>query len=119
MEEKNYVLEIFKQDKIKEMILDFRKHFPSYSNSYFYNFDMTIKQNCLKLHVQDREYKLIKIYNITDYACDQEYKSSYITDVDNQEVKKWYLRYMNKTFDTFKEDYTNHTLKKVNEDLGI
>ena len=65
MAEKNYIKELFNQNKLKEMIEDFYKHFPAYSNSYFYNFDMAIKQNCLKLHVQDREYKLIKIYNIS------------------------------------------------------
>ena len=34
-------------------------------------------------------------------------------------IRKWFLRWMNASFETYKEDYINHINKTANEDLGI
>ena len=117
MAEKNYIKELFNQNKLKEMIEDFYKHFPGFLNSFFNDYERTIKNNnSLLLWMTNNRLEHYNEYYITQYDCNANRHKSRNLD---EEVRQWYLRFMNKTFDTFKEDYTNQTLKKINEDFGV
>lgn len=117
MEDKNYILELLNQNKLKEMIEDFYKHFPGFLNSFFNDYERTIKNNnSLSLRMTNNRLEHYNDYYITQYDCRPNRNKSKHLD---EKVRQWYFRFMNKTFDTFKEDYTNHILKKVNEDFGI
>lgn len=118
MEERNYIKELLNQNKLKEMIEDFYKHFPGFLNSFFNDYERTIKNNnSLSLWMTNNRLEHYNEYYITQYDCKP--SNSHMSAHLDEKVRQWYFRFMNKTFDTFKEDYTNHILKKVNEDLGI
>lgn len=116
MGEKNYTLELQKQDKLKEMIQDFHKHFPEFSNSFFNDYDRTIRDNnSLCLWITDNNHVHLKNYYLTQYECKPNKQNKLL----DEKIKKWYLRFMNKTFDTYKQDYINNVMKTINEDFGI
>jgi len=118
MAENNYIKELFNQNKLKEMIEDFYKHFPGFLNSFFNDYERTIKNNnSLSLWMTNNRLEHLNEYYITQYDCKpcNSHRSAHL----DEKVRQWYLRYMDKTFKTFKEDYIKNTLNKVNEDFGV
>ena len=89
---------------------------------------MRPSQRELLIVLTDRSFHFIKAFEATDFDCqpieqnflpwgfDKLPKSehSYVNDED---FRRFYLRFMKKEFETYYEDYKNYQLKLVDKDL--
>jgi len=120
----NYIYEIFKANKEYEMEHEFEKECPQIKAKFCVYPDQRSMRITL---VQRSNFNYLGSFIATDFDCVMEDeiplefgklpKGDKIANPDA--VRKWYLKYMNKNFTTYKEDYLNHITKQANEDLGI
>ena len=121
MAEKNYIYKIFSEKLEQVMEQDFEKEYPFIKATFKINNPVF---SLIGIRLFDREQKYITTFIGTDFDCYKSHEDKYDknksqTRVDNQDIKRWYIRWMKNHFDTYKDDYIANINKIANEDLGV
>lgn len=113
----NYLFELYqdpKQELLRVMEQEFEKQYPSTKAIFSMDSD-----NFIRIAIFDRKLRLMNIYHATEFDC----VSSYSTDIINpifkdyplsdkaiqdSIVRKFYLDFMKKHFESYEKDYTNY-----------
>ena len=121
MAERYYINEIFENNLEQTMEHDFEKDYPAIK--------AFIKVNSIRteifIKIFDRDLHFIATFAAKEYSCVRvteevlQDKKSKIVAVDDNDIKRWYLRWMKNHFDTYKDDYIANINKVANEDLGV
>lgn len=123
--QKDYIYQLYKQNKIIELEREFEQKFSCQIKVVVY---MAPSQKALNIIIADRTFKLIKEYKATDFDCKPVKEDSLhfmYQDMpksekccDDAEVRKFYLRFMKRNFETFIDDFKSHLIAQANSDLG-
>lgn len=123
--QKDYIYQLYKQNKIIELEREFEQKFSCQIKAVVY---MEPSQKVLNIIIADRTFKLIKAYKATDFDCEprKEGFEPYIYQglplsekcCDDTEVRKFYLRFMKRNFETFIDDFKSYLIAQANSDLG-
>ena len=120
----NYIYELYKKNMQKQMELDFEKENPLIKAT----FRILPNQTEMRINIVLRQnFHYICSYIVSDFECVREsYIPNELSDLPKGEgassdegVRKWYLRWMNSHFDTYKQDYIDYVNKVASEDLGV
>ena len=123
---KNYVSQLFKENQEKKLERAFEQDLAlSPIKAVVFRY---MDSNEMIIILADRGFKLIKGYKATEFDC-KPISDAVLPDefkgveksrmvIDNADVKRFYLRFMAKTFDSFASDYRKHINKLVDLDLG-
>ena len=120
----NYIYELYKKNMQKQMELDFEKENPLIKAT----FRILPNQTEMRINIVLRQnFHYICSFLASDFECVREsYTPNELSDLPKGEgsssdegVRKWYLRWMNSHFDTYKQDYLNYVNKVASEDLGV
>ena len=121
----DYIWELSKQNKVVEFQNNLEAESPSGIKVVAY---IGPSQRDLYIAIADRSFKLIKTFKATDFDCCAikddmipyhfEHMQKSEKCVDEEEVRRFYLRFMNKNFKTYKDDYKAHLDEKVALDFG-
>lgn len=120
MAERYYINEIFEKNLEQTMEHDLEKDYPAIK--------AFIKVNSIRTQISirlfDRGFNYITSFVAKEFECERyneeifkDKKSSLI--VRDNDIKRWYIRWMKNHFDTYKDDYIANINKVANEDLGI
>lgn len=123
MAEQNYIYKIFTDKLEKEIEQDFEKDYP-YTKATFTINNPSFTQ--IVIRVFDRRLNYINTFVATEFDCRNAFEKKQENNlsevhVDNVDIKRWYLRWMNKHFkkDGYETDFFNYRNKIDKEDLGI
>ena len=119
----NYIYELFKKKGIIELEKEIEVTYPLVKATVM----MQPSQRQLRIVLTDRVFHFIAAYEASDFDC-KPIEQCYLPygldklpksekSCDDETIRKLYLRFMNREFDTFYEDYKNHQLKLVDKDL--
>lgn len=120
----DYIYELYKANMQKQMEQDFENEYLRVKATFHI---LPTQKDMRIVIVERRNFHFICSYIVTDFDCVNENWTStellelpkHEVDVDFSGIRKWYLRWMNKHFTTYKQDYINHVNKIANKDLGI
>ena len=119
----NYIYELYKKDGIKKLENELEKTYIVVKATV----TMQPSQRQLRIVLTDRNFHFIAAYEATDFDCkpieqcyltyglDKLPKSEKCSDAET--IRKFYLRFMKKEFETYYEDYKAHQLELVDKDL--
>ena len=121
----NYIYELYKKNMQKQMELDFEKENPLIKAT----FRILPNQTEMRINIVLRQnFHYICSFLASDFECVRErYIPNELSNLPKGEgaligdegVRKWYLRWMNSHFDTYKQDYIDYVNKVASEDLGV
>ena len=121
----NYIYELYKKKGIVELEKEIEQTYPLVKAAVM----MKPSQKQLSIVLTDRIFHFIAAYEASDFDCkpveqcflpygfDELPKSEKCSD--DKEIRKFYLRFMKREFETYYEDYKNYQLKLVDEDLDF
>ena len=118
----NYTYELDKQGGIADFENEFERAFPELKISAHLHFN----NKDILMYVTDRTMHFVKAFCADDFNCKifeslpKEIKALPQSDkfISEKEVRQFYLRFMNKTFDTYYADYKANQAKLTKEDFG-
>ena len=121
----DYIYQVYKKGLQKEMEQDFEKE----NLSVKATFHVLPTQRDMRIVIVER-YNLhfVSAYNATDFNCVHLRDSipAELLDlpksnktIDHDYIKIWYLRWMNKHFEAYKEDYKAYINEQADKDLGL
>lgn len=119
----NYIYELYKKGGIRKLENELEAAYNQVKAVVI----MQPSQRQLLIVLTDRSFHFINAYEATKFDCKQT-KQCYLPyqldklpksekSCDDETIRKFYLRFMNREFDTFYEDYKNHQLELVDKDL--
>lgn len=123
--EKDYIYQLYKQNKIIELEKAFESEFSKQIKTVII---MEPSQKVLDIIITDRLFKLIKAFRATDFDCEP-FKDNLLPYMykdmpksekyaDAEEVRRFYLRFMAKNFNTYKADFKAQLIEQADLDLG-
>ena len=123
--EQNYIYKLYEANKIIELEKEFEKVYSPEIKVVVY---MEPSQKALNIIIADRLFKLIKAYKATDFDCKpivDGYLPFMYQDMpksekccDDADVRRFYLRFLKRNFETFIADFKAQLLEQANSDLG-
>ena len=122
----NYIYELYKNNgitKLEERIENISGKLLKASVS------MRPSQTELLIVITDRRFHFIKAYQATDYGCKSEEQCFLSFGYDklpksekgycnDEDFRKFYLRFMAEQFPTYEDDYYEHINNEARKDLG-
>ena len=120
MKETYYIYKIYENDLHRTMEHDFEKDYPAIKAFFAVNSVRT--QIIMRLF--DRNSNYIASFAAKEFDCER-YNEAILNDkkssmsVFDQDIKRWYIRWMKNHFNTYKDDYIKNINKVANEDLGV
>lgn len=119
----NYIFELSKNNGMKKLELTIENSYPQVKSTVL----MKASQREIYIVLTDRCFHFIKAYEATDFDC-KPIMQCYLPfgldklpestkTCDDAYMRRFYLRFMKKQFDSYYEDYKAHQLELVDKDL--
>ncbi len=119
----NYIYELSKNNGIKKLEETIEKDYQQVKVSVF----MKASQREMYIIIADRCFHFIKAYEASDFDCKSieqcylpfglEKLPESVKTCDDAYMRRFYLRFMKKEFETYYDDYKAHQLELVDKDL--
>ena len=121
----NYTYELARQGKIFDLEKAYEKEYPQIKVSAYLHFN----EKDIIMIVCDKYMHFIKAFIAKDFDC-KEFEVKYLPQklkelpksdkyCDDNEIRKFYLRFMKSQFETYYSDYKKHQLQQIDQDFNI
>ena len=120
----NYIYELYKRNEIIKLENAIERAYPQFKASII----MAPSQRQLYIALTDRKFHFVKAYIAEDFNCKPTEQRLLPYQLDNlpqskticddESFRKFYLRFMNNNFETYKTDYKAYINEQAEKDLN-